>query len=166
MVSLIRKYVKTRKLRISETMLKFYLCLLRLSSLSVVKPSPTCGFADSWFWHNRTNADQRNHQKSVVSLIRKFADSWFWHNLTNADQRNHKKCGFADSQIRWFATLPKNSTLGIFCDKLMGCGCSTVIEHTPHDRKLEGLNPAGRWVFFLLLFFPTLHHYLLVFFKS
>ena len=55
--------------------------------------------------------------------------------------------------------VKKNSTLGIFCDKLMGCGCSTVIEHTPHDRKLEGLNPAGRWVFFLLLFFPTLHHY-------
>jgi hypothetical protein len=94
-VSLIRNFRVLTYLRISETMLKFSLCLLRLTSLSVVKPSPTCGFADPEFSQNQTNADQRNTvdvslirdsdkirktrisetTKSVVSLIRKFADS-------------------------------------------------------------------------------------------
>ena len=66
MVSLIRKYVKTRKLQISETMLKFSLCLLRLTSQSVVKPFATYGFAAPQFSGFDVFAKQRNQEKSAI----------------------------------------------------------------------------------------------------
>ena len=31
-------------------------------------------------------------------------------------------------------------------------GCSTAVEHTPRDREVVGLNPAGCWAFFSSLF--------------
>ena len=43
----------------------------------------------------------------------------------------------------------------------MGRGCSTVVEHTPCNQEVEGLNPAGCWLFFFFcLFFLSLSTFL------
>ena len=31
--------------------------------------------------------------------------------------------------------------------RLVGAGCGTAVEHTPRDKDVMGLNPAGCWAF-------------------
>ena len=35
----------------------------------------------------------------------------------------------------------------------MGRGCSTAVEHTPHNQEVLGLNPSGCWAFFYFYLF-------------
>ena len=34
----------------------------------------------------------------------------------------------------------------------MGSGCSSVVEHTPRNLEVVGLNPAGNWAFFFFFY--------------
>ena len=43
--------------------------------------------------------------------------------------------------------------LGSGCSK--DSGCDTVVEHTPRDQKVVGLNPASEQAFSLLFLFPS-----------
>ena len=41
---------------------------------------------------------------------------------------------------------------------LLGCNCSTAVEHTSNNQEVKGSNHAESWAFFLLQAFPTFLH--------
>ena len=57
----------------------------------------------------------------------------------------------------FFNTLQLNSNqLSLkpikLCVDQLSSGCSTAVEHTPHDREVVGSNPAGYWAFSSLFY--------------
>ena len=87
-----------------------------------------------FFWPARVFRLSKNN------TFHNFANFWFvlsWDGLRMTPGWS-TRCWFR-SCLDWFSNQQV---------KEWGSACSTAVVHTPHDREVVGLNPAGSWAFF------------------